>query len=40
MAEMDTGRPNMSGKQLQEARGRSPQCSMEDLLAGGKAAGD
>ncbi len=35
MAEIDTGRPHMSWKQLQEARGKSPQCSMEDLLAGG-----
>ena len=36
MAEVSTGRPAMSWKQLQEARGRSPQCSMEELLAGSK----
>jgi dihydropyrimidine dehydrogenase (NAD+) subunit PreA len=36
MAQVDTGRPPMSWKQLQEARGRSPQCSMDELLAGGK----
>lgn len=34
MVEVDTGRPAMSWKQLQEARGRSPQCSMEELLRG------
>jgi dihydropyrimidine dehydrogenase (NAD+) subunit PreA len=34
MAEVATGRAPMSWKQLQEARGRSPQCSLEDLLAG------
>ncbi len=34
MVEVDTGRPAMSWKQLQEARGRSPQCSMDELLAG------
>jgi dihydropyrimidine dehydrogenase (NAD+) subunit PreA len=34
MAEVPTGRPAMSWKQLQEARGRSPQCSLEELLAG------
>lgn len=34
MAEMQTGRPAMSWKQLQEARGKSPQCSMEELLGG------
>jgi dihydropyrimidine dehydrogenase (NAD+) subunit PreA len=34
MAEINTGRPAMSWKQLQEARGRSPHCSMEELLAG------
>jgi dihydropyrimidine dehydrogenase (NAD+) subunit PreA len=33
MVEIDTGRVGMSWKQLQEARGRSPQCSMEELLA-------
>jgi len=39
MTEVDTGRPPMSWKQLQEARGRSPQCNVEELLSGG-AAGD
>ena len=34
MAEISTGRPHMSWKQLQEARGKSPQRSMEELLAG------
>ena len=34
MAEVPTGRPAMSWKQLQEARGRSPQCSVEELLSG------
>jgi len=34
MVEVDSGRPHMSWRQLQEARGKSPQCSMEDLLAG------
>ena len=34
MAEVPTGRPAMSWKQLQEARGRSPQCSVDELLAG------
>ena len=36
MVEIDTGRPHMSWKQLQEARGKSPHCSMEKLLAGEK----
>ena len=36
MVEVDTGRRAMSWKQLQESRGRSPQCSMEELLAGAK----
>ena len=36
MAEVDTGRLPMSWKQLQEARGKSPQCSMEELLGGAK----
>jgi dihydropyrimidine dehydrogenase (NAD+) subunit PreA len=35
MAEVDTGRAAMSWKQLQEARGKSPHCSMEELLGGG-----
>jgi dihydropyrimidine dehydrogenase (NAD+) subunit PreA len=34
MEQIDTGRPAMSWKQLQEARGKNPQRSMEDLLAG------
>ena len=39
MVEVSNGRPAMSWKQLQEARGRSPQCSNEELLAGRKEAG-
>jgi len=35
MAEADTGRPAMSWRQLQQARGNSPDCDMRDLLAGG-----
>jgi len=38
MEQIDVGRPSMSWRQLQEARGRNPQCSMEDLLAKGTAA--
>jgi dihydropyrimidine dehydrogenase (NAD+) subunit PreA len=38
MVQVDTGRPHMSWKQLQEARGKSPHCSMEELLAGAKRA--
>jgi dihydropyrimidine dehydrogenase (NAD+) subunit PreA len=34
MVEVDTGRKPMSWKQLQEARGKSPQRNMEELLAG------
>jgi dihydropyrimidine dehydrogenase (NAD+) subunit PreA len=34
MTEVNTGRPAMSWKQLQEARGRNPQCSIEELLTG------
>jgi hypothetical protein len=33
MEEIDTGRGSMNWRQLQEARGKSPQCSMEELLA-------
>ena len=33
MEPVDTGRPPMSWRQLQEARGRNPQCSNEELLA-------
>ncbi|HKD81156.1 MAG TPA: NAD-dependent dihydropyrimidine dehydrogenase subunit PreA [Candidatus Angelobacter sp.] len=36
MVQVDTRRPQMSWKQLQEAKGKSPQCSMDELLAGGK----
>jgi len=36
MVQVDTGRSHMSWKQLQEARGKSPQCSVDELLAGGK----
>jgi dihydropyrimidine dehydrogenase (NAD+) subunit PreA len=36
MAEIDTGCHHMSWKQLQEARGKNPNCSMEELLAGRK----
>jgi dihydropyrimidine dehydrogenase (NAD+) subunit PreA len=36
MVEVSTGKPPMSWKQLQEARGRSPQCSVEELLSGRK----
>jgi hypothetical protein len=35
MEEIDTGRGSMNWRQLQEARGKSPQCSMEELLAKG-----
>jgi dihydropyrimidine dehydrogenase (NAD+) subunit PreA len=35
MVEVDTGRPAMSWRQLQQARGNSPGCDMRDLLAGG-----
>ena len=40
MQQIDTGRAHMSWRELQEARGKSPQCSMEDLLAKKTAAGD
>jgi dihydropyrimidine dehydrogenase (NAD+) subunit PreA len=40
MEQIDTGRAPMSWRQLQEARRKSPQCSMEELLARGTAAGD
>ncbi len=39
MQQLDLGRDSMSWRQLQEARGRSPQCSVEDLLKKGTAAG-
>jgi dihydropyrimidine dehydrogenase (NAD+) subunit PreA len=40
MEQVDTGRAAMSWRQLQELRGKSPSCSMEELLAGGPAAMD
>jgi len=40
MEQIDVGRPAMSWRQLQEARGKNPECSMEDLLANRTAAGD
>ena len=38
MEQLDNGRATMSWRQLQEARGRNPQCTMGDLLAKGTAA--
>jgi len=40
MVEVDTGRPAMTWRQLQEARGKSPACDMRDLLAKGGVSGD
>jgi len=40
MQQIDSGRQTMSWRELQEARGRSPHCSMEDLLTKGTTAGD
>ena len=40
MEQVDVGRPTMSWRQLQEARGKNPQCSMEELLASGMPATD
>ena len=40
MAEYDTGRPAMSWRQLQEARGKSPHCDIHELLAKGHGAGN
>lgn len=40
MEKVATGRPSMSWRELQEARGRNPQCSVEDLLAKRTAMGD
>jgi dihydropyrimidine dehydrogenase (NAD+) subunit PreA len=40
MQPLETGRAAMSWRELQEARGRNPQRSMQDLLARGTAAGD
>ena len=39
MEQIDTGRPAMSWRQLQEARGKNPDCSVEDLLTKGTATG-
>jgi dihydropyrimidine dehydrogenase (NAD+) subunit PreA len=39
MVEQPSSRPAMSWRQLQEARGKSPTCSMEELLARGAGAG-
>ncbi len=39
MVEEPSGRPAMSWRQLQEARGKSPSCSNEELLGRGKGAG-
>jgi dihydropyrimidine dehydrogenase (NAD+) subunit PreA len=40
MQQVDTGRAPMTWRELQEARGKSPKCSMEDLLAKRTATGD
>ena len=40
MVERDTGRPAMSWRQLQELRGKSPNCDIKELLAKGHGAGD
>jgi dihydropyrimidine dehydrogenase (NAD+) subunit PreA len=40
MTEVKNGRAPMNWRQLQEARGKSPSCSMEELLAKHGAAGD
>jgi dihydropyrimidine dehydrogenase (NAD+) subunit PreA len=40
MVEHDTGRPAMSWRQLQELRGKSPNCDIQELLAKGHGAGD
>jgi dihydropyrimidine dehydrogenase (NAD+) subunit PreA len=34
MVEVNTGRPTMSWRQLQELRGKEPECSTEELLSG------
>jgi len=34
MVEVDSGRPPMTWRQLQEARGRRPECNVEELLRG------
>jgi dihydropyrimidine dehydrogenase (NAD+) subunit PreA len=40
MVEEETGRPAMSWRQLQEARGKSPACDIQELLARGHKAGN
>lgn len=40
MEKLENQRPAMSWRQLQEARGKSPHCSMEELLGKGTAASD
>src|SRR5262249_27692779 len=40
MVEQDTGRAPMSWRQLQEARGKSPACDIQELLARGHRAGN
>lgn len=40
MVEENTGRPAMSWRQLQEARGRAPHCDMQELLSKGRNAGN
>jgi len=39
MEQIDTGHPRISWRQLQEARGKNPQCSVEELLTKGTTAG-
>ena len=40
MVEKETGRPIMSWRQLQEQRGKSPNCDIQELLARGEFAGN
>lgn len=40
MVEENTGRPAISWRQLQEARGKSPACDIQELLARGHMAGN
>lgn len=40
MVERETKRPAMSWRQLQEARGKSPSCDMQELLSRGHKAGN
>ncbi len=39
MVEEDTGRPAISWRQLQDARGKSPNCDIQELLARGQSSG-